>query len=320
MSVKSLSPGGVKHTKRGSAWHAVQKNFQKYAAFYLFLLPAVAWYALFCYYPMTGISIAFQKFQFNKGLYGSPWVGLRYFEDFLADPYFYKVLKNTVIISLAKLIINFPAPIILALMLNALRGNGFKRTIQTISYLPYFVSWVVVAALIQKLFSPTTGMFNDIRIQLGLEPYYYLGQKHLFLPFIVLSDMWKGIGYGSIIYLAALTGIDPTLYEAAEIDGANGAQKLQHITLPGITPTIGIMFLLSVGGLFGSNMEQILLLQTPATFDVSEVIDTYVLKRGLNMNQFDYATAMGLFRSILSLILVVGANYTSKKVTEISLW
>ncbi len=316
MSVKTLGGASGQSKRRLS----LQKNLQKYAAFYLFLLPAVIWYAVFCYYPMTGVVIAFKKFQYNLGLYFSPWVGLRYFQDFLSDPYFYKVLKNTVVISLTKLIINFPAPIILALMLNALRGNGFKRTIQTISYLPYFVSWVVVAALIHKLFSPTTGMFNDIRLQMGLDPIYYLGEKNLFLPFIVLSDMWKGIGYGSIIYLAALTGIDPTLYEAAEIDGANGAQKLQHITLPGITPTIGIMFLLSVGGLFGSNMEQILLLQTPPTFDVSEVIDTYVLKRGLNMNQFDYATAMGLFRSVLSLALVIGANYTSKKVTEISLW
>ncbi len=316
MSVKTLG-GATGQSKRRSN---LQKNLKKYAAFYLFLLPAVLWFALFCYYPMTGVVIAFKKFQYNLGLYFSPWVGLRYFQDFLSDPYFYKVLKNTVVISLAKLAINFPAPIILALMLNAVRSDRFKRPIQTISYLPYFVSWVVVAALIQKLFSPTTGMVNDIRLSMGLDPIYYLGEKNLFLPFIVLSDMWKGIGYGSIIYLAALTGIDPTLYEAANIDGANGAQKLWHITLTGIKPTVGIMFLLSVGGLFGSNMEQILLLQTPPTFDVSEVIDTYVLKRGINMNQFDYATAMGLFRSVISLALVIGANYTSKKLTEVSLW
>jgi putative aldouronate transport system permease protein len=245
---------------------------------------------------------------------------LRYFADFLSDPHFYDIIRNTVVISLSKLVINFPAPIILALMFNAVTKKAFKRTIQTISYLPYFVSWVVVAALIHKFFSPMTGMINDIRLSMGLEPIYYLGQKELFLPFIVLSDMWKGIGYGSIIYLAALTGIDPTLYEAAEIDGANGRQKLWYITLTGIKSTVGIMFLLSVGGLFGSNMEQILLLQTPATFDVSEVIDTYVLKRGLSMNQFDYATAVGLFRSVISLTLVVSTNYLSKKFTEISLW
>lgn len=296
------------------------KSFQKYAPFYLFLLPAVIWYAIFAYYPMTGLVIAFKKFQYSLGLYNSRWVGFIYFNDFLSNPEFYNVVKNTIIISLSKLIINFPAPIILALMFNAVTHNGYKRTIQTISYLPYFVSWVVVAALIQKLFSPYSGMLNDIRISMGLEPIYYLGQKNLFLPFIVLSDMWKNIGYGSIIYLAALTGIDPTLYEAANIDGANGAQKLWHITLTGIKPTVGIMFLMSVGGLFGSNLEQILLLQTPPTFSVSEVIDSYILKRGINMNQFDYATAMTLFRSVISLMLVVGANYTSKKISDVSLW
>lgn len=297
------------------------KQIRKHLPFYLFLLPAVIWYAVFCYYPMTGVIIAFKKFQYSLGIFGSHWVGFRYFEDFLADPNFWNIIRNTVVISLSKLTFNFPAPIILALMLNAIvRHNRFKRVIQTISYLPYFVSWIVVAALIQKFFSPTTGLLNDIRISMGLDPIYYLAQRELFLPFIVLSDMWKGIGYGSIIYLAALTGIDPSLYEAANIDGANGAAKLWHITLPGIKPTIGIMFLLSVGGLFGANMEQILLLQTPPTFDVSEVIDTYVLKRGLNMNQFDYATAVGLFRSVLSLILVVVTNKVSKRLTGVSLW
>ena len=308
---------GSRSKERGS----LGKRLRKYAPFYLFLLPAVIWYAVFCYYPMTGVIIAFKKFQYSLGIFGSHWVGLRYFEDFLADPNFWNIIRNTVVISLSKLIVNFPAPIVLALMLNAVvRHVRFKRVIQTISYLPYFVSWVVVAALIQKFFSPTTGMINDIRISMGLEPIYYLAQQHLFLPFIVLSDMWKGIGYGSIIYLAALTGIDPSLYEAAEIDGANGAAKLWHITLPGIKPTIGIMFLLSVGGLFGANMEQILLLQTPPTFNIAEVVDTYVLKRGLNMNQFDYATAVGLFRSVLSLILVVVTNKISKKLTDVSLW
>ncbi|MDI6619505.1 MAG: ABC transporter permease subunit [Clostridiales bacterium] len=299
---------------------SLKKVFSKYGSFYLFLLPAIIWYAIFAYYPMTGIIIAFKKYRYGLGVFGSHWVGLRYFKEFLADPHFYEIIRNTVVISLAKLIVNFPAPIILALMFNAVSAKIFKRTMQTVSYLPHFVSWVVVAAIIQKFFSPTTGLINDIRVSMDLKPIYYLGQKNLFLPFIVLSDMWKGVGYGSIIYLAALTGIDPTLYEAAEIDGANGWNKLWHITIPGISGTVGIMFLLSVGGLFGANMEQILLLQTPATFDVSEVIDTYVLKRGLNMNQFDYATAVGLFRSVISLALVVTANYLSKKFSEVSLW
>jgi putative aldouronate transport system permease protein len=317
MSIASMGGKTLKPKNRRVKF---TRSFQRYAPFYLFLLPAVIWFGLFCYYPMTGLVIAFKKFQYSLGLYHSHWVGLLYFRDFLSNPEFYNVVKNTIVISLAKLIINFPAPIILALMLNAVAHSTYKRSIQTISYLPYFLSWVVVAALIQKLFSPYTGMINDIRLALGKDAVYYLGQKNLFLPFIVLSDMWKNIGYGSIIYLAALTSIDPTLYEASDIDGANGAQKLWHITLNGIKPTIGIMLLLSMGGLFGSNLEQILLLQTPATFDVSEVIDSYILKRGINMNQFDYATAMTLFRSVISLLLVVGVNYASKKLTDISLW
>lgn len=224
------------------------KALRKYAPFYLFLLPALIWYAVFAYYPMTGVIIAFKKFQYSLGIYRSHWVGFRYFIDFLSDPHFYDIIRNTVVISLAKLAVNFPAPIILALMFNAVTKQYFKRAVQTVSYLPYFISWVVVAALIHKFFSPTTGMINDIRLSMGLQPIYYLGEKNLFLPFIVLSDMWKRIGYGSIIYLAALSGIDPTLYEAADIDGANGMQKLWHITLTGIKNTVGIMFLLSVDG------------------------------------------------------------------------
>ena len=214
----------------------------------------------------------------------------------------------------------FPAPIILALMLNAMTHPQYKRVIQTVSYLPHFVSWIVVAALINKFFSPTVGLINDLRFARGLEPIYYLGKTSLFVPFVVLSDMWKGIGYGSIIYLAALSGINPSLYEASDVDGANGFQKLIHITLPGIKPTIGILFLLNIGGLLNANMEQILLLQTPSTYRLSEIIDTYILKRGLNMNQFDYASAVSIFRSLIGLFMVASANALSRKFTEISLW
>lgn len=292
----------------------------KYGSFYLFLIPAVIWYLIFAYYPMSGLIIAFKKFRYGLGFFGSPWVGLYYFKDFLNDAYFWNVLGNTLRISLIRLIVNFPAPIILALMLNAVRHNQYKRIIQTVSYLPHFVSWIVVAAIIYKFFSPTMGLFNDLRLEKGLEPIFYLGKKELFIPFVVISDMWKGIGFGSIIYLAALSGIDPALYEAADIDGANGFRKLLHITLPGIKQTIGILFLLSVGGLLNVNREQILLLQTSATLEVSEVISTYVIRRGINMNQFDYATAIGLFKSVISLIFVFSANTISKKLTDVYLW
>ncbi len=295
-------------------------RIRKHLPFYIFLLPAIIWYAVFQYYPIAGLQIAFKKFTNSGGIWGSQWVGFKHFQSFLSDPMFWTYVKNTLVISFSKLLFCFPAPILLALMLNAVRAKAFKRTVQTVSYLPHFISWVVTVSLVQKFFSPTIGMVNDIRITMGLEPIFFLGQKSSFVPFMVLTDMWKGIGYGSIIYLAALTGIDPTLYEAASIDGANGARKLWHITMPGLKPTIGIMFLMNVGGLFGVNFEQVLLMQTPSTYEVAEVIDTYILRRGFKMNQFDYAAAISLFRGVLSMLLVVSMNYVSKKVTEVSLW
>ncbi|MCL2058595.1 MAG: ABC transporter permease subunit [Oscillospiraceae bacterium] len=292
----------------------------KHWPFYLFILPAFVWYGIFSYYPMTGLALAFQKYSLTGGYFNNQWVGLRYFNDFLRDPKFWQVVRNTLNISVFRMMICFPAPIVLALMLNSVYNKAFKRTVQTISYLPHFISWVVVAALIHRIFSPTVGLINDIRYQMGLDTIYFLGIRENWIPFMVLSDMWKGIGYGSIIYLAALTGIDPTLYEASSIDGANGAQKLWHITLPGIKHTVGILFLLQIGSLFSVNFEQVLLLQQPSTITVSEVIDTYVLRRAFQMNQMDYATALGMFRSVMALLLVISANYASKKFTEISIW
>jgi putative aldouronate transport system permease protein len=299
---------------------ALAARIIKHLPFYFFIIPAVIWYAVFAYYPMAGLALAFQKYSLQGGYFNNEWVGLRYFQDFLRDPVFWRVVRNTLSISFSKLFFCFPAPIILALMLNVVYKRMFKRVIQTISYLPHFISWVVVAALVHRLFSPNVGLINDLRIQMSLDPIYFLGQKNLWLPFMVLTDMWKGIGFGAIIYLAALTGIDPTLYEAASIDGANGVQKLWNITLPGIKATIGILFLLNIGGLFGVNFEQVLLLQQPPTLDVSEVIDTYILRRAFRMNQMDYATALTLFRSVLALGLVVSMNYLSRKFTEISIW
>lgn len=292
----------------------------RYLPFYLMILPAVIWYLVFHYYPMSGLLIAFQDYSLQGGFYRNEWVGLRYFRDFLNDSNFWRYVGNTLSMSIAKLVFGFPSAVILALMLNEVRHSWYKRTIQTVSYLPYFVSWVVVAALIHKFFGLYNGMFNMIRTARGLPAYYYLGQEHLFLPFIVLSDIWKNVGYSSIIYLAALSGIDPTLYEAAMIDGASAPQRLWRITLPGIKPTVGIMLLLTMGGLFGSNMEQVLLLQTPATYQASEVLDTYIIRRGINLNQPDYAAAITIFRSVISLLLVMTMNKLSKKMSGISIW
>ena len=297
-----------------------RRSLRMFIPFYIMLIFPIVWYLIFAYYPMTGLLIAFQKYTFRGGFYRNQWVGLRYFRDFLGDPYFWNLIRNTLVISLSKLVFVFPASIILALMLNEVNVPWYKKTVQTVSYLPHFISWAVVAALIHKFFGLYNGLFNEMRISQGLEPFYYLGDTRLFIPFVVLSDIWKGVGFGSIIYLAALSGVDPSLYEAATIDGANGRQRLWHITLPSITPTIGIMPLLSLGGILGANMEQILLLQTPATYEISEVLDTFILKRGINMNQSDYAAAVTLFRSAISLGLVAMINAVSKKLSGISLW
>lgn len=297
-----------------------KSKFRRFLPFYLMILPAAIWYLVFHYYPMSGLLIAFQDYTLQGGFYRNEWVGLQYFRDFLNDSNFWRYVGNTLSMSIAKLAVGFPSAIILALMLNEVRHTWYKRTIQTVSYLPYFVSWVVVAALIQKFFGLYNGMFNMIRTAKGLPAYYYLGQEHLFLPFIVLSDIWKNVGYSSIIYLAALSGIDPTLYEAAMIDGASAPQRLWRITLPGIKPTAGIMLLLTMGGLFGSNMEQVLLLQTPATYQASEVLDTYIIRRGINLNQPDYAAAITIFRSVISLLLIMTMNKLSKTLSGISIW
>jgi len=289
---------------------------------YLFMMPAIIWYLVFAYYPMYGIVLAFKDFQYNLGIMGSPWVGLKFFRNFLTDSSFYEVMRNTISISVLKLVFGFPAPIVLALMINAISEThiGFKKVVQTVSYLPHFVSWVVVATLLQKILSPNSGIVSDIMISMGKEPIFFMGKTEFFYPMIIISDIWKGIGWGSIIYLAAITNIDPTLYEAAVIDGAGSWNKLFKITIPCLVPTIGILLILSLSGILNAGFDQIYLLQTPATLSVSEVLDTYVLKRGINQGQFAYATAIGLFKSLISLFLIVGVNNICKKYTEVSLW
>ncbi|MEN6312808.1 MAG: ABC transporter permease subunit [Clostridiaceae bacterium] len=311
-SVASAPVNTKKHKLLVKVWY--------YRHIYLFLLPAVVWYLVFAYYPMYGVLLAFKDFKYNLGIMGSPWVGLRYFRVFLSDSSFYEVIRNTLSISCLKLIFDFPAPIILALMLNGVIHSKFKRIVQTISYLPHFVSWVVVVTLMQKILSPNAGIINDIRYQMGLEPIFFMGKTELFYPLVVLSSMWKGIGWGSIIYLAALTNIDPNLFEAAEIDGAGRWSMLFKITLPCLLPTIAILLILNLSGILNAGFDQIYLMKTPSTSSVAEILDTYVLKLGLLDGQFSYSTAIGLFKSLISMILIVTVNAISRKLSEVSLW
>lgn len=293
---------------------------RKHRMLYLFMLPCIVSLLIFSYAPMAGIILAFKNYRFDRGIFGSEWAGFKHFEAFITSPEFWVTIRNTVVISGLKIICCFPAPIILALLLNEVRAARFKRAVQTMSYLPNFVSWVVVIQLMTAVFTPYGGIVNEIRKLMGLETVFIMGEKAAFYPLVILSDMWKGIGWGSIIYLSAITGIDQGLYEAAVIDGANRWQCTWHITLPGISTTIGIMFIMAVGGILNAGYDQILLLQQPANMQISQVLDTYVLQTGLRYGKFEYATAIGLFKSVFSLVVVVITNYLSQKFTEVGLW
>ena len=298
------------------------KRIWKHRTIYLFILPAFVWFLIFCYYPMYGLLLAFKDYKFSKGILGSAWVGLKWFRRFSFDPAFWNVVRNTLKISVMKLVLTFPVPIILALMMNAVPNGAYKRVVQTVSYMPHFISWVVVAAMLQKLFSPYGGLVNSIRPALNpnAAAIHYLGEGKYFYWFVILSDIWKGCGWGTIIYLASLSGIDPALYEAATIDGARPMQMIVRITLPLLYPTIALMLIMNLGNILNVGYEQLLQIQTSQTQHLAEVIDTYVIRTGLTSGSHSYATAIGLMKSAITLVLVVAVNKISDKLTGISLF
>lgn len=286
---------------------------------YIMALPVVAYYIIFHYAPMYGAIIAFKEFNPALGIMGSPWVGFKHFKSFFEGVYFWRLVRNTLLISVYSLIWGFPAPIILALLLNEVKNKYFKRTVQTVSYLPHFISLVVVCGII-KDFTSTDGVINDIIEFLGGERTNFLMIPEWFRPIYVGSGIWQGVGWGSIIYLAAITNIDPQLYEAATIDGASRWKQTWHITLPGIVPTIVILLILRLGGLMSVGFEKIILLYNSATMETADVISSYVYRRGLLDFDYSFSAAVGLFNSVINLILITSANRLSRKVSETSLW
>lgn len=282
-------------------------------------LPVVAYYIIFHYAPMYGAIIAFKEFNPALGIMGSPWVGFKHFKSFFEGVYFWRLVRNTLLISVYSLIWGFPAPIILALLLNEVKNKYFKRTVQTVSYLPHFISLVVVCGII-KDFTSTDGVINDIIEFLGGERTNFLMIPEWFRPIYVGSGIWQEVGWGSIIYLAAITNIDPQLYEAATIDGASRWKQIWHITLPGIVPTIVILLILRLGGLMSVGFEKIILLYNSATMETADVISSYVYRRGLLDFDYSFSAAVGLFNSVINLILITSANRLSRKVSETSLW
>ncbi|AIQ21776.1 sugar ABC transporter permease [Paenibacillus sp. FSL H7-0737] len=299
----------------------IKTNLIRDRYLYLLLIPFLAWYIIFAYKPMYGLQIAFKDFSVYKGIEASPWVGFEHFETFFKSPYFWRLLKNTVLLSLYQLLFAFPVPIILALLFNELKNGVFKATVQTFTYLPHFISVVVVAGIVTNFLAPSNGIINILIEMMGGEKQYFLTNPDYFRTiFIGSMDIWKEAGFGTIIYIAALSGVNPALYEAAVIDGANKWKQMWHITLPAIIPTIAIMLVMKVGSMLEVGYEAIILLYQPATYETADVINTYVYRSGLQDARYDLATAVGLFNAVVGFILVVFANKMSKKLTETGLW
>jgi len=287
---------------------------------YLILLPFIIWYAVFMFKPMYGMVIAFKDYSLFRGISGSEWIGLKNFKDFLTSPEFYVTLKNTLMLNVYSLLLEFPFAILLALMLNEVKNKYFKTIVQTASFIPYFIAIVVATGITVNILSPSTGVVNVFLEKLGFERVYFLAKPEFFRGIFTGLNMWKTAGFNAVIYLAALTAVDEQLYEAAKIDGANKFQQLRHITIPAIIPTIVVMLVLKVGSMLNVAFETVLLLYQPATYETADVISTYVYRTGMLMQDFGLATAVGLFNAVVGFILVYSANRWSKKVTQSSLW
>ena len=298
----------------------IRKDFVRNRTVYLMAAPVVAFFLIFYYAPMLGLVISFKRYTPALGIFGSPWVGLKYFQDFFQSYFAVRIIRNTILISVLSLVWGFPAPIILALLINEVRKGTFKRAVQSLTYLPHFISLVVVCGLLLE-FSQNGGLFNDLRSLLfGAAPIPFFQDPRFFRGFYVGSGIWQEIGWGSIIYLAALSAIDPQLYEAATIDGANRFRQLRHITLPSIAPTIVVLLILRLGQLMTVGHEKIILLYNPSIYETADVISTFVYRKGLLEFGWSYGAAVGLFNSLINLALVVMANAISRRVNDTSLW
>lgn len=317
----SIAANRKKNKADSKAWgRKFMKGLKKYWQYYILLLPAMAYFLIFCYGPMYGAQIAFRNFNAVDGVTGSPWVGFAHFERFFASPYFTTLLKNTIVISVYGLLAGFPLPIILALSLNELKNQWVKKIAQTITYAPYFISVVVMCGMLLSFLNPTTGIVNRFLGLFGIDPIPFLSRADLFPSIYVWSGVWQGTGWASVIFFAALAGVDPQLLEAATLDGAGRLQKIWHINIPTLLPTIVIMLIMSCGNLLSVGYEKIYLLQNSLNADTSEVISTYVYKTGLVNAQYSFSTAVGLFNSVANLVMLIIVNMVSRKISETSLW
>ena len=309
-------PEVVRPGRRGSLLSDIVRDRQ----LYLMLIPVVAFYILFAYIPMYGLQIAWRNYDLIEGISASPWVGLANFQWFFNHPHFFRVLSNTLLLSVYNILWGFPIPIILAVMLNEVRVKRLRNAIQTCVLIPHFIAVVIVVGIVMRMLSPSSGVVNAIIMALGGESIYFMTEPGWFRTVFITMVNWQGAGFASIIYLAAIAGIDQQLYEAAVIDGANKWKQTLHVTLPGIMPTIIILFIMRMGAILEVGFEPVLLLQREITFSTSDVISTFIFREGLVQAQFSRAAAVGFFNSFVGLLLVISANYTSKKLTETALW
>lgn len=297
------------------------ESIKQHKVFYIMLAPCLLFFFIFSYLPMSGMILAFKEYGFNTGIFGGDFVGLKYFTQFFEDPRGLLYIKNTLMISCLKLFVYLPFPILLALMFNEIKNKKIRGLCQSISYLPYFLSWVVVVGLTQRMLAPNTGLLNQAISSMGGDgSRFFLMEEGTFFPIVFLSYMWKNIGWDSIIYFSAIVAISPSLYEAAAIDGANRFKQILNITIPGISSTILILFILSIGGILAAGFDQVYLLQTPGNANLAETIDTYIVRTGLLGGQFGYATAIGLMQGVVGLILTIIVNKISSKKFGTSLW
>ena len=297
----------------------LKKDFIRYRYIYLMLLPVVIYYAVFCYGPMSKIVIAFQNFKPALGISGSKWVGMKYFIDFFTGPYAWRLIRNTLLLNKLQIILAFPVPIILALLINDIQCRPYKKLVQTVSYMPHFISLVVMCSLLLT-FSRSDGIFNDFLALFGVERSNLMANAKLFRPMYVLSGIWQEAGWGSIIYLATLSTIDPGLYEAATIDGASRFQRMLYVSFPGLVPIIIVQLIMRVGNILTMGFEKVFLLYNPLTYETADIISTYIYRQGLELTNYSYGTAVGLFNSAVNLLILVLANRLSRKATGESLW
>ena len=295
-------------------------HFKREWQIYVMLLPTIIWFLVFLYKPMYGLQIAFKDYSIFRGVANSPWIGWEHFQTLFTNDQFIRAVRNTITISFYNLLFGFPAPIILALMFNEILHASYKRTAQTIVYLPHFISSVIIAGIVITAFSPTAGIINTIMGWFGLDPIYFLTQPQWFRPIFVGTGIWQEAGFGSIVFLAAIAGVNPSLYESAVVDGANRWQMMWKITIPSILPTILIMLIIRIGNVMEVSFELVILLYQPSTYETADVVNTWVYRQGLQSGQYDLAAAAGLFNAVVAFVLVMTANTLSRRYSRTSLW